>query len=104
MRKSFLIALAALLPVAATAQQPPATVLMPSGVILQVRQYLGRQPHDDVAGLIADMEGCVRVQIPVNGATVSHGECRAVTDALEAQAAKAAKPAPAANPEPAPAK
>lgn len=54
--------LSLLLATPALAQQPPTTVTFPSGTVLEIRRYLGRQPYDDVAQMIGQMEICVRAQ------------------------------------------
>lgn len=69
----------------AFAADPP-TVIMPSPVIGAVEQYLAQRPYADVAQILGAIQGCLSVQVPNDkGITVSHGECPAVTAALDAQ-------------------
>lgn len=61
----------------------PATVILPMPIVTAIAQYLVRQPYADVAQLMAQIQGCISIQIPnAQGVTVSHGECPAVTAAL----------------------
>lgn len=70
----------------------PAALLLPVKTIMALRQYLGTRPYDETAGLVAALEACAQVQIPVNGAIRSSGQCPDVTAALRAK--DATKPAP----------
>lgn len=76
---------ALLIAVPAFAAEPPATILLPSNVVLALRQYLGARPFDETSKLIEAIEGCVQAQTPHNGSFVSHGECKAVTDEMAEQ-------------------
>lgn len=86
------LALLLLAPVAVRADEDgPRTAILPSSVIMQVRNYLGSQPHDQVAGLINAITLCVQPQIPQNGATTDRGQCPDVTKAIKAQEEATAK-------------
>lgn len=90
MLKYFMGAALALLASAATAQPrppdtPPATVELPTDLATALRQYLGRQPHDDVVTLINGMTACFQAQIPQGGAIQDRGQCPAVTAARAAR-------------------
>lgn len=66
----------------------PATLILPTPLVVQIVQYLNTQPRGAVNKLATDIEGCVRVQVPnPQGAILSHGECREVTAAVQEQAA-----------------
>lgn len=82
------IALFALLAAPAFAKEIPDTVELPSDVVLQVQQYLGTRPFNEVAGLLGMIQACLNVQIPQNGVTVSNGQCPAVSAAIQVRSAK----------------
>jgi hypothetical protein len=66
--------------------QEPTTLMLPTSVILSISQYLSQRPYADVAQMIAGLQACISVQVPnAQGAVVSHGECPAVTAALNAK-------------------
>jgi hypothetical protein len=62
--------------------------VQPKALVAGLRQYLGRQPHDDVAGALSRLEACASVQVPQGGVTKDHGECPAVSAAIRGRAAK----------------
>lgn len=72
--------------VPAFADEPP-VLLLPTATVAAIRQYLGNQPHDAVAGLIDVLEACVRVQVPHGGPPDSPDACPAVTQELARRAA-----------------
>lgn len=94
MRALFLLPL--LLASPALAEQPadPATLILPTPVVNAVAQYLIQRPYAEVAQMLGKLQGCIAVQVPnAQGAIVSHGECPAVTAALQSAPVP---PAPAA--------
>lgn len=79
------------------APEAPASLVLPTNLVSVIRNYLGRQPHDDVQALVAGLVACVQVQVAANGAIGDRGQCPAVTAALAARAplAPSAPSAPA---------
>lgn len=72
----------------------PATLIMPTPVVTSLAQYLAKQPYADVAVLMRAIQDCVSVQVPnAQGAILSHGECPAVTAALQGEHQPAEAPA-----------
>jgi len=63
---------------------------LPTSGLQQLRQYLGKRPHDEVAGLISMIEQCVKLQLSPGVATASADECTPVADQLRAEAKKVA--------------
>lgn len=46
-------------------QQPPTHVLVPAEIFGQVRAIMGQLPHDQVAGIVAALNGCQGVTNPI---------------------------------------
>lgn len=79
-----LILAASLLASLAARAEEPATLILPTPVVSAIGQYLSQRPYAEVAGMIAALQGCASVQVPnAQGAIVSHGECPAVTTAMQ---------------------
>lgn len=87
--------LSCLLALPAAAQQvsekTPETIVLPTKAVAMIRQYLASQPYAQVVDGIAALDGCLGVQIPRNGVTVSHGECPEVSAALKREADMASR-------------
>ena len=74
-------------PVLALAGEP-ATLILPTPVVAAVGKYLSERPYAEVAGMVQALQQCVAVQVPnAQGAVTSHGECPAVTAAMQNPAA-----------------
>jgi len=86
-----ILLLAALWPSLALAEPPP-TVELPTDLVVKLRQFLGTLPHDQVAALITGIETCVSVQVPQNGVIADHGQCPAVSKAIQDRAPKSVAP------------
>lgn len=66
------------------AAEEPVTLILPTAVVTSMAQYLAQRPYAEVAQMIATLQGCVSAQVPnAQGSIVSHGECQAVTAALQ---------------------
>lgn len=78
-------------PVLAMAEEPT-TLILPTPVVNAMAQYLSQRPYAEVAQMMAVIQGCVAVQVPnAQGVTTSHGECPAVTAALQTKPTPAVK-------------
>ena len=77
--RSFLFAATILVPVAAMAEEP-ATLVLPTPVVAAVGKYLSERPYGEVAGMVQALQQCVAAQMPGQ-----HGECPAVTAAIQAK-------------------
>lgn len=94
MKRAAILAFALLAPAAVAKAAEPATIILPSPLIVEMNRYLASRPYAEVAPLIGAMQACIAVQIPnANGAIVSHGECQPVTDAIVERDRAAAKSA-----------
>ena len=68
--------------------EEPATLILPTPVVAAVGKYLSERPYAEVAGMVQALQQCVAVQVPnAQGAVTSHGECPAVTAAMQNPAA-----------------
>ncbi len=80
-------------PKPAAAPAEPTTLVLPLQTVTLARAYLGARPHDEVAGIIGQIEACARAQIPVQGSIRDTGGCPAVTAEMRARR-EAEKPEP----------
>lgn len=62
-------------PLPAMAGELPKAMLVDTNVLAQVQGYLARRPYNEVAGLIAAMDGCLSLQVEQGGAVRSTGQC-----------------------------
>jgi len=74
----------------------PENVLLPTELIVKIRQFLGRQPHDEVDSMIKELEECYQANQNLKGCLVVTKELKAQKDALAdaAKTSKEVKPSP----------
>jgi hypothetical protein len=88
--KKIVIALV-LLSLPAMAEEEPKTVIMPAPLVVQMENYLTKQPLGESLNLFQSIRDCLQVQVPVNGVIASHGQCQTVTEEVNRRAAEEAK-------------
>lgn len=92
-----IILAATLLTAAPAMADEPATLILPTPVVSAIAQYLSQHPYSEVAQMVQAIQQCASVQVPnAQGAIVSHGECPAVTAAMQRVVPAPAPAAPAA--------
>jgi hypothetical protein len=64
-----------LLATPAFADEPPATIALPTPLILAIGSYLGTRPYNEVSGMVDAIKACVTAQVPHGGVTTSTGGC-----------------------------
>lgn len=82
---SAFLALPILLATSAFAAPLPPVIALPTSYIEQLRAFLGKLPHDEVANLINQMESCAAVQLPN---AIDRGQCPQISQWLEQQKEK----------------